>query len=328
MLQMPETVLSSGRIKNRVCRAVLSILVFVSFLAAACPSACCQSYSLPEIPDSLTAPEERAEYLCLHWWDGFDFSDTTLISRPGVTEQAFVDFLSVLPYIADASAPLDTMFRRASADSAMFSHFVSLGEKYLAGRWSPMRDEDLYVVMLRELASGDTFPAGERGLARFRLEMALKNRPGEPAADFSFELADGSRDSLYGIDAEYLIVFFNDPGCIECRSLRSELASSPELGGLLASGRAKVLSLNVAGGSFEAGSPSGWLEACDRSRAVYSGALYDLRSLPVLYLLSSDKHVLLKDTSLEDILDCLSADGDIATGIQLSSASTPIYSVR
>lgn len=325
---MPGTVLSSCRIKNRVCRAALSILVFVSFLAAACPSARCQSYSLPEIPDSLTAPEERAEYLCLHWWDGFDFSDTTLISRPGVTEQAFVDFLSVLPYTADASAPLDAMFRRVSADPAMFSHFVSLGEKYLAGRWSPMRDEDMYVVMLRVLVSGDSFMAGERGLARFRLEMALKNRPGEPAADFGFELADGSRGSLYGIDAEYLIVFFNDPGCIECRSLRSELASSPELGGLLASGRAKVLSLNVAGGSFEAGSPSGWLEACDRSRAVYSGALYDLRSLPVLYLLSSDKHVLLKDTSLEDILDCLSADGDIATGIQLSSASTPIYSVR
>ena len=306
-----------------MCRAALSILVFVSFLAAACPSACCQSYSLTEIPDSLTAPEERAEYLCLHWWDGFDFSDTTLISRPGVTEQAFVDFLSVLPYIADSSAPLDTMFRRASADPAMFSHFVSLGEKYLAGRWSPMRDEDLYVVMLRVLAS-----AGERGLARFRLEMALKNRPGEPAADFSFELADGSRDCLYGIDAEYLIVFFNDPDCVECRSLRSELASSPELGGLLASGRAKVLSLNVAGGSFDAGSPSGWLDACDRGRTVYSDALYDLQSLPVLYLLSSDKHVLLKDTSLDDILDCLSADGDIATGIQLSSASTPIYSVR
>ena len=123
-------------------------------MAAACPSARCQSYSLPEIPDSLTAPEERAEYLCLHWWDGFDFSDTTLISRPRITEQAFVDFLSVLPYIADASVPLDTMFRRASADPAMFSHFVSLGEKYLAGRWSPMRDEDLYVVMRRYVPGG------------------------------------------------------------------------------------------------------------------------------------------------------------------------------
>ena len=288
---MSGKVLTFIRTWNRACRPALSILVFVSFLTAACPSARCQGLSLPEIPDSLTAPKERAEYLCLHWWDGFDFADTTLISRPRITEQAFVDFLSVLPYIADASVPLDTMFRRASADPAMFSHFVALGEKYLAGRWSPMRDEDMYIVMLRVLVSGDSFMAGERGLARFRLEMVLKNRPGEPAADFGFELADGSRGSLYGIDAEYLIVFFK----------------SPELGGLLASGRVKLLSLNVVGGSFDTGFPSGWIDACDRRRTVYSDALYDLRSLPVLYLLSSDKHVLLKDTSLDDILDCLSA---------------------
>ena len=154
MLSMSGKVLTFIRTWNRACRPALSILVFVSFLTAACPSARCQGLSLPEIPDSLTAPKERAEYLCLHWWDGFDFADTTLISRPRITEQAFVDFLSVLPYIADASVPLDTMFRRASADPAMFSHFVALGEKYLAGRWSPMRDEDMYIVMLRFVHGG------------------------------------------------------------------------------------------------------------------------------------------------------------------------------
>lgn len=312
MLSMSGKVLTFIRTWNRACRPALSILVFVSFLTAACPSARCQGLSLPEIPDSLTAPKERAEYLCLHWWDGFDFADTTLISRPRITEQAFVDFLSVLPYIADASVPLDTMFRRASADPAMFSHFVALGEKYLAGRWSPMRDEDMYIVMLRVLVSGDTFPAGERGLARFRLEMALKNRPGEPAADFSFELADGSRDCLYGIDAEYLIVFFNDPDCAECRAVRSELMNSPELVGLLGEGRVRVLSVCVSGNAAawkaetqDAAVPDGWVDALDEARAVYAERLYDLQSLPVLYLLSSDKHVLLKDTSLREILDML-----------------------
>lgn len=309
---MSGKVLTFIRTWNRACRPALSILVFVSFLTAACPSASCQGLSLPEIPDSLTAPKERAEYLCLHWWDGFDFADTTLISRPRITEQAFVDFLSVLPYIADASVPLDTMFRRASADPAMFSHFVALGEKYLAGRWSPMRDEDMYIVMLRVLVSGDSFMAGERGLARFRLEMVLKNRPGEPAADFGFELADGSRGSLYGTDAEFLIVFFNDPDCAECRAVRSELMNSPELVVLLGEGRVRVLSVCVSGNAAawkaetqDAAVPDGWVDALDEARAVYAERLYDLQSLPVLYLLSSDKHVLLKDTSLREILDML-----------------------
>lgn len=313
MLQMPGTVLSSGRIKNRVCRAALSILVFVSFLAAACPSACCQSYSLPEIPDSLTAPEERAEYLALHWWDGFDFRDTSLISRPGITEQAFVDFLSVLPYVSDIPVAFDTLFSRASAEPEMFSHFVSLGEKYLAGRYSPMRDEELYIAMLGALCSdGRPFPEGERARAGFRLELALKNRPGAPAADFGFELADGGRGSLYGTDAEFLIVFFNDPDCTECRAVRSELMNSPELVGLLGEGRGRVLSVCVSGNAAawkaetqDAAVPDGWVDALDEARAVYAERLYDLQSLPVLYLLSSDKHVLLKDTSLREILDML-----------------------
>ena len=312
MFSMSGKVLTFIRTWNRACRQALSILVFVSFLTAACPSARCQGLSLPEIPDSLTAPEERAEYLCLHWWDGFDFADTTLISRPRITEQAFVDFLSVLPYAADASVPLDTMFRRASADPAMFFHFVSLGEKYLAGRWSPMRDEDLYIDMLRVLGSGTSFPAGESGRARFRLEMALKNRPGEPATDFGFEFADGSRGSLYGIAAEYLIVFFNDPACAECREVRSGLENSSDLARLLGERRVRILSLCVSGNAANlraaivGGEGSdGWIDAFDEAQTVYAERLYDLQSLPVLYLLDSDKRVLLKDATVEQIVDAL-----------------------
>ena len=244
--------------------------------------------------------------------DGFDFADTTLISKPRITEQAFVDFLSLLPYAADASVPLDTMFRRASADPAMFFHFVSLGEKYLAGRWSPMRDEDLYIDMLRVLGSGTSFPAGESGRARFRLEMALKNRPGEPATDFGYVLRDGRCGSLYGTDAEYLIVFFNDPGCAECREVRSGLENSSDLARLLGEGRVRILSLCVSGNATnlraaivgEEGS-DGWIDAFDEAQTVYAERLYDLQSLPVLYLLDSDKRVLLKDATVEQIVDAL-----------------------
>ena len=53
-----------------------------------------KTFRLPDVPDTLTAPEDRAAYLSLHYWDHFDFADTSLISRPEITEQAFVDFAS------------------------------------------------------------------------------------------------------------------------------------------------------------------------------------------------------------------------------------------
>lgn len=306
-----SVVLSAGRLR------ALAVLLSVFFGVQEVHS---RGFTLPEIPDSLTAPEARAEYLCLHFWDNFDFLDTALIAQPNITEQAFVDFLSVLPYAVDRSAPMDTMLRRASVEPEMFAHFVSLGEKYLAGRYSPMRDENLYVVMLGSIVRGNAFPEGERARARFLREMALKNRPGEIAADFEYLCRDGRKGSLYGIDAELLIVYFNDPTCGECRSFGEELAALPELRPLLDGGRLKILSVCVSG-SFDSwlrgkAAPEGWIDAFDEGQTIYSGALYELRSLPLLYLLSSDKRVLLKDASLEEIAS------------QLSSTSTAMNSDR
>lgn len=57
------------------------------------------SFTLPEIPSSLKTPRERAVYLSVHYWDHYNFADTTLISKKEITEQAFVDFLEVLQFV-------------------------------------------------------------------------------------------------------------------------------------------------------------------------------------------------------------------------------------
>ena len=46
---------------------------------------------LPTIPDSLTNPKDRADYLITHYWDNFNFMDTIYESLP--IEQAFVDYI-------------------------------------------------------------------------------------------------------------------------------------------------------------------------------------------------------------------------------------------
>lgn len=81
-----------------------------------------KKFRLPDVPVTLTAPEDRADYLSLHYWDHFDFADTSLISRPEITEQAFVDFISVLPYSSKAQTAVDTLFCRALVSNEMLYH--------------------------------------------------------------------------------------------------------------------------------------------------------------------------------------------------------------
>lgn len=133
-----------------------------------------KEFRLPEVPVTLTAPEDRAAYLSLHYWDHFDFADTSLISRPEITEQAFVDFISVLPYSSKAQTAVDTLFCRALVSNEMLYHFISLGDKYLFEPNSPMHNEELHILFLRALVDNPDLGELDKMRPRHQLEMALK----------------------------------------------------------------------------------------------------------------------------------------------------------
>ena len=78
-------------------RKVLIVCAFVCpfFLSKAQDSAVAP-YQLPDIPDSLTTPDVRSEYLIEHYWDNFAVADRAYLEAPLVVEQAFVDFTSIM----------------------------------------------------------------------------------------------------------------------------------------------------------------------------------------------------------------------------------------
>lgn len=193
-------------------------------------------FKLPEIPKSLTDPTDRAVYLSLHYWDHFDFADTSLISRPEITEQAFVDFISVLPYSSKAQTAVDTLFCRALVSNEMLYHFISLGDKYLFEPNSPMHNEELHILFLRALVDNPDLGELDKMRPRHQLEMALKNRPGDVAADFTVVCRDGKQRRLSDIQADYVLVYFNDPDCEDCHRVKELLSLSPAINGLLESG--------------------------------------------------------------------------------------------
>ncbi len=263
-----------------------------------------KSFTLPELPDTLRRPEDRATYLSLHYWDHFDFTDTTLMALPEVTEQAFVDFLTILPLTDQAAAAVDTLFRRAAVEREMLYHFISLGDKYLYDPNSPMRDETLYILELRALVESPCLEEVDKIRPRNLLKMALRNRPGEEATDFAFIDRAGRSRHLSGIKADYLLLYFNNPGCGDCQRVKEQLATSPAVTALLASGRLKILALSVEGRSpewEEATFPAQWIDGYDEGKRLTDQQLYDLRAVPTLYLLDARKRVLLKDAPLEQV---------------------------
>ena len=194
-----------------------------------------QDFKLPHIPAALTTPEARADYLAAHYWDNFDFRDTTLISRPEITEQAFADFIDLLTAapISAADSALVRMMEASTANSAMFAHFTELSEKYLYDPNSPLRNEELYIPVLQYLTDSPHLDSLSKLRPRYQLELALKNRPGDIAADFYYTSESGKRSRMRQIEADYTILFFNNPDCGDCNRVKEYMDMSPVIGGRL-----------------------------------------------------------------------------------------------
>ena len=235
-------------------------------------------------PPAGCSGEERAAYMRTHYWDRFDFADTLFLSRADTLEMLRAFAAYVAQYVRpDDPAPVDTLMRRASASRPMFEYFRMLAERVLRDPNSPLRSDELYIPVLRAALASPWLDRWERIRPEHELRLALRNRVGQPASDFRYRLASGAEGTLYGIRAEYTLLYFANPDCPMCRRLSGELLASPLLNELTERGTLCVLAV------YPDADLSAWRTRRD--------GMYDLRAIPSLYLLDREKCVLVKDSA-------------------------------
>lgn len=167
-----------------------------------------------------------------------------------------------------------------------------------------IHDSEACIKSLNTLLAAPKVPEYEKERLRFMLGAALKNRVGHLATDFKFMLKDDSTSSLRAIKGDYIILYLNDPACDDCAVLKTQMAESQVLNSMLDSGRLKLLSVCVEGNTVEWEDqilPENWIDACDEALRISDREIYDLPTMPVLYLLDKNQRVLLKNSSLEKI---------------------------
>ena len=261
-------------------------------------------YVQPNLENMSEITIEKADNLVLHYCDYFDFNDSGLIVKADVTEQGFVNFLSLLPYVSKKSEAFAKLYAKAGQNAEMLSHFIDMTTKYLYEMDSPLCDEELYIVALNQLLACDKVSFDDKERVGYYLAKVMKNRVGHKATNFGFIQKQYKRRSLYGVKADYILLYFNDPTCDECHKLKTELILSPIISKKVEEGKLKVLSVCVEGNKDEwktQSLPHQWIDACDERMLITDRELYDLPSLPVLYLLDRSYRVVQKNTNVEKL---------------------------
>lgn len=251
-----------------------------------------------------------ADSSLLHFWDKFDMNDTAQVKNPDIGEQKLADFIGLLsttPDSAQRDKAVDGMLEKAKSNRPNFDHFIKLYERYLYDGNSPMRNDIVYESVLRYLIKTDLLSDLEKEAYRPTYKLLLRNKAGQLAEDFSYELANGKKQKLSQTKAKYTFLLFYDPECSHCKETIHQLRDTPQLVQLFEQQQVQVLAIDPWGDrnkwkDYIPEISEKWINGFDSESKILSFNLYDLKASPTIYLLDENKRVLLKDTYLQPVI--------------------------
>ena len=255
------------------------------------------------IPSSITDAEQRRLYMCEHYWDKVNLADSTFFAEID-TVQMVEAFMA---WVGNYMSPNDgTHVAKFMEKAAKYPHslryFSMLAEQVLYDPNSPLRSDELYIPVLQAQVASEWLDKYEKLSPEYNLNLALQNRIGHKANDFRYTMGSGRSGSLYGIQAKYTLIFFNNPGCTMCKTIREAICASPLLTDMINRGEMKVLALYPdelldEWYAYREHIPSNWINSYDKGTVIRNKNLYDLKAIPALYLLDAQKRVLIKDST-------------------------------
>lgn len=262
------------------------------------------TFPMVTVPDEITDPQARAKYLGEHFWDNVDFATAS----EALVEQGLIDMASIFPLLNSETliSSMTALVKKAETSKEGLLKMLSLADKYLYGTASPLYNETAYRGLLQSALISKSLNKADKEPYQKQLVILEMNNEGSAAVDFDMQLVDGSKAKLSDIEAPVSILFFYAADNLDCKLQRFRLTQARLVNYLQRAGGIKIVAVCVEGDKaawekFRADSPKEWLHVFDASGKIKSENLYDLRTLPRLYLLDEQKTVLLKNTKADDI---------------------------
>lgn len=284
-----------------------------------------------EVPALIVGDSARAAFAAENFWNNYMASDGAEKVSAGNLGAAYNEYLKTLVFLYSINAPYDSIYNslyrlfsefdaKCTGDSTVkdrenwkkeFFAMIKFSEMWLYGANSAIRNDELYIPVLKAVINSGTLSHDEKLQYRYQLKIASLNRMGKKASDFDFEYVCepsdmGSeklvlkRGSLYSLRADYIMIYFNNPDCNACRENLKILGGDDEIKKMVSSGNLKILSMYIDKDidlwkKHYDEFPSGWIYAYDPKFVLRNNNIYGLKAIPSIYLLDGDMHVIVKD---------------------------------
>ena len=202
-------------------------------------------------------------------------------------EQTHAEFLM--------SATMETLAK----DPKGYRQMLELAERRFSDAADPIHNEGLYMAVLKHAAENFVLSGSEKEKQRLLLEGAKKNMIGTVATDFDYVTPnDKTVHRLSELNADNILIFFNNPDCESCETVKERLTKSELINQLVNDKKLIVLGIypyNDGKLWKKTKYPSMMINGWNQSGQIEYAELYDLPTLPCFYLLDRSQTVLIKN---------------------------------
>ena len=210
-----------------------------------------------------------------------------LLEQTVLLEQPKAEFLM--------NATMETLAK----DPKAYRQMMELAERRFSDAADPIHNEGLYLVVLKHATENYILSNTEKEKQRLLLEGAKKNMIGTVAADFDYITpGDKTTHRLKELQADHILVYFNNPDCESCETVKQRLAESELINKLVNEKKLIVLAIYPYNDNKlwkKAKYPKMMINGWNQSQTIEFGELYDLPTLPCFYLLDKGYKVLIKN---------------------------------
>ncbi|RYG50169.1 MAG: redoxin domain-containing protein [Chitinophagaceae bacterium] len=261
-------------------------------------------------------------YFKEHFFDGISFRDDRLVRTPffeAKVDKYFRDL--VLPNPDSIIAEVDHMLLAARGTTEMYQYLmVHFVQKYVNPEY--MGQDAVFVHLFEKYVNtglAQFFTVQYKEFLTKRAYSLMANLIGQPAAELVMIDSLGKSRNLYDVKGSYTVVFFWDPTCGHCQETAPKLDSmyqakwkqqGVQLYGVMVDG-----GMNNWTKFIRENKLNDWIHVYQAKSEQESEAkagkpgfrqLYDVYQTPVLYLLDSEKRIIAKKLSYQQIDEVIS----------------------
>lgn len=269
------------------------------------PTAPKPMFEYPSVPDKLTKPAMRANFMVEHLWDKCDLEKTDITDLPAFHD-AFTDYLSFFA-LADKQVvekSIKKYVERVAKNTTNLNITVGLLYSEVMNIRSQYCSDEVFCMFADNIIASKKVSKELKAKVQANADMLRNSAEGAQIADMPLRQSPAGAASLYGLTADTTILFFNADG-VDSSIYKVRLSASIAASELIKAGKLRIVSV-YSGDAADveaklASEPTDW----EVAYVANAPQLYDQRIRPAVYVLDKDKKITVKFVAVDNMLQAL-----------------------